>query len=201
MPRQESASSLVMAMMSLTIDFMILFNRSLPKPMMLFLWRIKLLKILGRQKLEFSSTDDVVDFDPAPQTNRPNVADFDSHDDDVQDHITNDSIDDNDDVVGDFGEPHVLIRRFSRQCLPSTHYLSNEFLLLTSEGEPECYKETMKGEHKKFVQELIFQQQRRVVFCDSQSAIHLARILLFMVDLNILMYGIIRSVMLLTHGA
>jgi len=35
------------------------------------------------EKLESPSTDDVVDFDPAPQTDTPNVADFDSHDDDV----------------------------------------------------------------------------------------------------------------------
>jgi len=34
----------------------------------------------------------------------------------------------------------------------------------------------MKSEHKeKFVQELIFQQQRYILFCDSQSAIHLGK--------------------------
>jgi len=48
-------------------------------------------------------------------------------------------------------------------------------VLLTDGGEPECYKEAMKSEHKKFVQELIFQQQRCVLFCDSQSAIHLGK--------------------------
>jgi len=51
---------------------------------------------------------------------------------------------------------------------------------------------------KKFVQELVFQQRRYVLFCDSQSIFILARILLFMVDLNILMYGIIGSVIFLT---
>jgi len=128
------------------------------------------------EKSESLSTDDVIDFDPASQTDMPNVADFDSHDDDVQDYITNDFVDDNDDVVGDFGEPHVPIRRSSRQRLPSTHYSSNEFVFLTDGGELECYKEAMKREHKKkFVQELIFQQQRYVLFCDSQSAIHLSK--------------------------
>jgi len=111
------------------------------------------------EKSESLSIDDVVDFDPAPQTDTPNTADFDCHDDDIQDHITNDSVDDNDDVVIDFGEPRVPLRRSSRQRLPSTHYSSNEFVLLTDGGEPECYKEAMKSEHKKrFVQKLIFQQ-------------------------------------------
>ena len=73
------------------------------------------------EKSESPSSDDVVDFDPTPQTDTPNVADFDSYDDDddVQDHITNDSVDDNDDVVGDFGEPHVSIRRSSAFALYS----------------------------------------------------------------------------------
>ena len=48
-------------------------------------------------------------------------------------------------------------------------------MLLIDGGEPECYKEAMKSEHKKFVQELIFQQQRYVLFCDSQSVIHLGK--------------------------
>jgi len=90
----------------------------------------------------------VVDFDPAPQTDTPNVANFDCHDDDVQDHITNDSVDDNDDVVGDFGEHRVPLRRSSRQRLPFTHYSSNEYVFLTDGGEPECYKEAMESEHK-----------------------------------------------------
>jgi len=55
------------------------------------------------EKSESLSTDDVVDFDPTPQTDKHNVANFDCHDDDVQDHIANDSVDDNDDIVGDFG--------------------------------------------------------------------------------------------------
>jgi len=55
---------------------------------------------------------------------------------------------------------HVfLLGGFLDSVLPSTHYSSNEFVLLTDGEEPECYKEAMKNEHKKkFVQELIFQQ-------------------------------------------
>ena len=90
----------------------------------------------------------MVDLDPAPQTDTPNVADFDCHDDDVQDHITIDYVDDNDDVVSDFGEPRVPLRRSSRQRLPSTHYSSNEYMLLADGGEPECYEEAMESEHK-----------------------------------------------------
>jgi len=93
------------------------------------------------------STDDVVDFDPAPQIDTLNIADFDCHDDDVQDHITNDSVDENGDVVCDFGEPRVPLRRSSRQSLPSTHS-SNEYVLLADGGEPECYEEAMESEHK-----------------------------------------------------
>ena len=52
------------------------------------------------EKLESRSINDVVDFDPAPQTDTPNVAHFESHDNDVEVHITNDAIDDNNDVVG-----------------------------------------------------------------------------------------------------
>ena len=84
------------------------------------------------EKSESLSTDDEVDFDPAPQTDMPNVADLDCYDDDVHDHIANDFVDDNDDVVGDFGEPRVPLRRSSRQCLSSTHYSFNEFVLLTT---------------------------------------------------------------------
>ena len=76
----------------------------------------------------------MVDFDLAPQTDMLNVADFDSHDDKLHDHITNDFLDDNDDVVGDFGESHGPIWRSSRQRFPSTHYSSNEYVFLT-DGE------------------------------------------------------------------
>ena len=42
------------------------------------------IKDIGKiEKSESSSTDDVIDFDSAPQTDTPNVADFDSHNDDV----------------------------------------------------------------------------------------------------------------------
>jgi len=55
---------------------------------------------------------------------------------------------DNNDIAGDFGEPYVPLRRSSRQRFPFTHYLSNEYVLLSNEGEPECYEETMEIEHK-----------------------------------------------------
>jgi len=82
------------------------------------------------EKSESLSIDDVVDFDPAPQTDTPNVANFDYHDD-VQDHIANDSVDGNDDVVGDFGEPRVPLRRSSIQRLSSTHYSFNEWICVS----------------------------------------------------------------------
>jgi len=66
----------------------------------------------------------VTDFNPVPHTDTPNVADFDSHGDDIQDHILNNFVEmtnDNNDV-GDFGEPHVPLRRSFRHCLPYTHY-------------------------------------------------------------------------------
>nr|GEX47772.1 putative RNA-directed DNA polymerase, eukaryota [Tanacetum cinerariifolium] len=39
--------------------------------------------------------------------------------------------------------------RSTRDHHPSTRYSTNEYVLLTDEGEPECYEEAMKDEHKK----------------------------------------------------
>ncbi|GKB76256.1 putative RNA-directed DNA polymerase [Tanacetum coccineum] len=45
--------------------------------------------------------------------------------------------------------PFVPLRRSTRDHHPSTRYSANEYVLLTDEGEPECYAEAMEDEHKK----------------------------------------------------
>ena len=58
-----------------------------------------------------------------------------------------------DDVVNDQHQapitpPAVPLRRSTRDRQPSTRYPSDQYILLTDEGEPECYEEAMKSECK-----------------------------------------------------
>ncbi|GKD00293.1 putative RNA-directed DNA polymerase [Tanacetum coccineum] len=45
--------------------------------------------------------------------------------------------------------PFVPLRRSTRDHHPSTRYSANEYVLLTNEGEPECYTEAIEDKHKK----------------------------------------------------
>jgi len=68
----------------LAIDFYYPIKKKLVRSCDVIFVEDQTIEDIGKiEKLESPSTDDVVDFDPAPQTDTPNVADFDSHDDDV----------------------------------------------------------------------------------------------------------------------
>ena len=43
----------------------------------------------------------------------------------------------------------VPFRRFIRDQRSSTRYFADEYVLLTDEGEPECYEDAMENENKK----------------------------------------------------
>ena len=45
-------------------------------------------------------------------------------------------------------ESNIPLRRFTRHHFASSRYSPNEYVLLTDGGEPECYEEAMKDEHK-----------------------------------------------------
>ena len=45
--------------------------------------------------------------------------------------------------------PKVPLRRSIKDCHRSTRYSADEYVLVTDEGEPECYAEAMEDEHKK----------------------------------------------------
>ena len=40
------------------------------------------------------------------------------------------------------------MRRSTRECCPSTRYPSSEYILLTDEGEPECFQEVESHKDK-----------------------------------------------------
>lgn len=45
--------------------------------------------------------------------------------------------------------PQPEVRRSTRERQPSQRYSSNEFVLLSDGGEPECFDEAMSHEHSK----------------------------------------------------
>ena len=72
----------------------------------------------------------LVDLDPILETYTLDLADFGNHLD-AQNHIL-------DDPVENFDVPAApLLRRSFGQCLPSTHYLSDEYILLIDREEPQ----------------------------------------------------------------
>ncbi|GKB83650.1 putative RNA-directed DNA polymerase [Tanacetum coccineum] len=100
--------------------------------------------------------DDLIDLDPVPPKH------FDTQ---FGDNIHNDEEQGADDVdaqeqpnldedvhpelpVPDM-PPFLLFRRSTIEYHPSTCYFAHEYVLLTDGGEPECYAEAMKDEHKK----------------------------------------------------
>ncbi|KAJ0850581.1 putative RNA-directed DNA polymerase [Helianthus annuus] len=101
-------------------------------------------------------TDDLTDLDPVPpQHSEPHNEDDIQHD---EQHGT-----DNHDIPEqqelDEG-PHpelpvpgmptfIPLRRSTRNRHPSTRYSTDEYVLLTDGGEPECYEEAMEDEHKR----------------------------------------------------
>ena len=69
-----------------------------------------------------------------------------------------------------------------------------EYVFLIDVGELEC-EEAMESEHKKnFLKNLVFNNSGMFYFVIDKVLSILTRILLFMIDLNILMCGIIESV-------
>ena len=92
----------------------------------------------------------MVDLDPILETYTLDLIEFGNHLD-AQNYILDDPVENIDeDVVDDIDEPAApLLRRSSGQCLPSTHYLSDEYILLIDREEPQCYKEAMENKHNK----------------------------------------------------
>ncbi|WVZ20167.1 hypothetical protein V8G54_007489 [Vigna mungo] len=162
----------------------------------------------------------VTDIDPIRLS--INDLDIDVHDDEQHGDIDNQQVGDSlnvpidnvdeeehdvsqDESLGDVTElPEAQPRRSDRPKQPSKRYSSNEYVMLTDEGEPECYEEAIESEEKqkwldamqdemkslhdnhtydlvkllwvkKFLQELGFVQDKYLLYCDSQSAIHLGK--------------------------
>jgi len=55
-----------------------------------------------------------------------------------------------DENLGDAVEPpQVQVRRSNRERQPSKWYSLNEYVILTDDGEPECFREAMESEEKR----------------------------------------------------
>jgi len=55
-----------------------------------------------------------------------------------------------DENLGDATEPpQVQLRRFNRERQPSRRYSTNEYVILTDDGEPKCFRKAMKSEEKR----------------------------------------------------
>ena len=100
-------------------------------------------------------SDDVLDLDITPST--PMIEDDRAEDDQHgTGAIEGGTVDPLHDEVGDDAHdeqptleiPETALRRSTRNKRPSSRYSSNEFVLLTDGGEPECYEEAMEDEHK-----------------------------------------------------
>ncbi|RDX67314.1 hypothetical protein CR513_53828, partial [Mucuna pruriens] len=99
-----------------------------------------------------------------------------------------------DENLGDAPElPPVQLRRSNRQRQSSIRYTSDEYVTLTDGEEPECYQESMESEERqkawqsklqKYVAlsttkaEVDFVQDEHWLFCDSQSADLMIKIVL-----------------------
>ncbi|VFQ81624.1 unnamed protein product [Cuscuta campestris] len=107
------------------------------------------------EKSESQSYDDLVDLNPTPMAHTPNATNGDLNDDNS--HVPHDFIDGNVEEESnevhnqphvDNNSPTVALRRSTRERIPSTRYSTNEYVLLTDGGEPECYEEAMENEDK-----------------------------------------------------
>ena len=104
-------------------------------------------------------SDGLIDLDPVPLTHVPTeVRDVqdDQHDTgDVDTDSTPVEMGDNAHEQSPVSEvplevlPDVPLRRSIRDRQPSTRYSTDEYVLLTDGGEPECYAEAMEDENKK----------------------------------------------------
>ena len=108
------------------------------------------------EKVESSSFDSIVHHDDVPHKSVHDVVGIDNHGD-AQNHVSNQQVDvnNNNDIVIDdpvahevVDESNISLRRSTRQRFPSSRYSTNEYVLLTDGGEPECYEEAMEDEHK-----------------------------------------------------
>ena len=55
-----------------------------------------------------------------------------------------------DENLGDAIEPpQVQLRRSNRERQPSKRYSPNEYVILTDDGEPECFREAMESEENR----------------------------------------------------
>ena len=106
------------------------------------------------EKTEPQNSGDLTDIDPIPPTPLPvSVEDGIREDTDDDQHGIGEFDAPMDDVVNDQHQapitpPAVPLRRSTRDRQPSTRYPSDQYILLTDEGEPECYEEAMKSECK-----------------------------------------------------
>ncbi|VFQ70711.1 unnamed protein product [Cuscuta campestris] len=107
------------------------------------------------EKSESQSYDDLVDLNPTPVAHTPNATNGDQNEDNS--HVPHDFADGNVEEESnevhnqphvDTNSPTVALRRSTRERIPSTHYSTNEYVLLTDGGEPECYEEAMENEDK-----------------------------------------------------
>ena len=55
-----------------------------------------------------------------------------------------------DENLGDATEPpQVQLRRSNRERQPYKRYSTNEYVILTDDGEPKCFREAMESEEKR----------------------------------------------------
>ncbi|GMJ10476.1 hypothetical protein HRI_004716700 [Hibiscus trionum] len=106
------------------------------------------------KKANSQDSDELIDVNPVPLDPSPDPIQGEVHgdvNDDQQDIGDLDAP--MDDVVNDQQQAHIAppaapLRRSSRNRRYSIRYSSNEYALLTDEGEPECYEEAMESECK-----------------------------------------------------
>ena len=108
------------------------------------------------EKVDSSSFDGIIHHDDVPHTSVHDVVGLDGHGD-AHNYVSDQhvDVDNNNDIVIDDHVAHevvdksnIMLRRSTRQWFPSSRYSPNEYVLLTDEGEPECYEEAMEDEHK-----------------------------------------------------
>ena len=94
---------------------------------------------------------DLIDLDPVPLTDLPEQVEPDVQNDqhDPDDADVPSQVETNDGVLDQGLVPEVPLRRSVRDRHRSTRYSADEYVLVTDEGEPECYAEAMEDEHKK----------------------------------------------------
>ncbi|KAL4296424.1 hypothetical protein GQ457_12G004830 [Hibiscus cannabinus] len=106
------------------------------------------------EKEDSQDNSELIDVNPVPQDPTPSPIQEDVHGDANDDQQEIGDFDAPiDDVVNDqqqapIAPPTVPLRRSSRDRRPSVRYSSDDYVLLTDGGEPECYEEAMESECK-----------------------------------------------------